>query len=178
MVFALPALLMVGQTAPAQAVFTDSILGFKYTPPKGLKDTTASNKEWIEQRAKALNTTQILNLLLALQADVKDTHPDWCSVAIETYPRQRFEGGERDPMLNMARWVAGSGTEDGDPTESLIGPFQFRVFPFRLQEGPLTKHARIYTIILKGQVVAVAFTANSTGVLTRIEASIKTFRPN
>jgi len=163
---------------PAPTVFTNSALGFRYIPPTNMRDLTGIEKQWLQQRAAALGKTNTLTILLALRSGPDDTATDWHSVAIETYSRQKLAGAsDRKAMQTMSRWVSGLGSVTAEPTDTQIGSFHFVVLSFDLREGQRTKYARVYTTILKDQILSLAFSANSSEVLNRIVASMKTFEP-
>ena len=162
---------------PSPAVFTSPELGFRYIPPSGLRDTTLGDQQWIQRRATELRTTKVLVLLLSLRSGADDTSND-CTIGMESYPLQKLGAAtDQDAIRKLSRWVAGNGTETGEPKDLRIGQSHFAVSTFQLREGSLTKQAHIYTTILRGQVLAIVFSANSAEVLSRIEASIKTFEP-
>ncbi len=156
----------------------DPELGFRYTPPGKLRDFTADDRRSVQERATALHATRVLDVRLSLASPSEDTAPEWHKIGIESYPREKLTGlSAKAAIIKVSRWVAGMGTELGEPKEKEIGGFRFMVSAFELREGPLVKHASVYTAILKGQVVSVAFSANSPDVLSEIEASINSIEP-
>jgi hypothetical protein len=166
------------QSPAAGSPFTDPELGFRYTPPGELRDFTAVDRESVQKRAAASHTTKVLDVRLSLQSPSEDTAPDWHQIGIETYPREKLDAlNDRAAIRKVSRWVAGIGTEVGEPKESKIGKFHFTVSAFELHEGQLVKHASVYTTILKRQVVSFAFSANSQDVLRKIETSINSIEP-
>jgi hypothetical protein len=168
--------LFAQSATPSPRVFSDAELGIRFSPPLGLVDNTIADESWMEQRAARLHTAKVLKIRLSLRADLPDTAPEWCSVGIESYPRDRLgDLNDRDAVLKMSSWVAGLGRPSGQMTDRQVGPFRFAVSASELHEGSLTKRAHIYTTILKGQMFSVAFSANSPEVLARIEKSISTF---
>lgn len=162
---------------PAPSVFTDSALGFRYTPPPNLRDLTEAGKQSIQQRAAAMGKTNTLTLLLSLASGPDDTAADWHSIAIESYPREKVGVvSDTDASRFFSRTVAAVQTETGQPEEMKIGDFHFVVSTFERHEGQLTKHARVYTVVRRGQMLSFAFSANSSDVLNRIVDSMTTLQ--
>jgi hypothetical protein len=167
-----------GPASTSAAVFTDSQLGFRYTPPPNLRDLTEAGKQSIKQRAAAMGKTNTLTLLLSLLSGPDDTAVDWHSIGIESYPREKMRSvSDLDASRTFSQTVSGAGTETGQPTNVQIGGSNFVVSTFELREGQLTKHARVYTTVRNGQMLAFAFSANSADVLNGIVDSMKTFQP-
>ena len=170
--------LFAQSATPSPRVFSDAELGFRFSPPPGLVDNTIADEALMKQRAAQLHTAKVFKVRLSLRTNPPDTAPEWCSVGIESYPRDALgDLSDRDAVLKMSRWVAGLGIPSGQVTDLQVGPFRFAVSAFELHEGSLTKRAHIYTTILKGQMFSVAFSANSPEVLARIEKSVSTFAP-
>jgi hypothetical protein len=162
---------------PAPSVFTDSTLSFRYTPPANLRDKTEVDRQSIQRRAAAVGTANTLTLLLSLRSGPEDTAADWHSIAIESYPREKLgKVSDRDASRTFSRWVSRIGTETGQPADAQIGDSHFVLSNFELQEGQLAKHARIYTTVRNGRMLAFAFSANSADVLNRIADSMTTFQ--
>lgn len=183
-VVAAVAILLAAQS-PAQGpplappVFTDSTLAFRYTPPPNLYDVTEGGKQSIREPARAMGKTDTLNLLLSLVSGPDDTSSDWRSIAIQTYPREKMARGltDREASQFFSRTVAGVGSETGHPADVHIGDFDFVFSTFELHEGQLTKHARVYTTVRKGQLLSFAFSANSLDAMNKIVDSIKSVQP-
>ena len=156
--------------------FTDSNLGFRYIPPPKMRDWTAIDRETIRARAAARGTTNTFTLLFSLRSGLDDTAADWRSVGIQTYPRERYRTlSDRDASVKFSRSVAGNTKEVDQPSDVTIGDFHFVVSTFELQDGQLTKRARIYTTIRKGLLLSLAFSANSSNTLDAIVSSMRTF---
>ncbi len=167
---------LIAQTITPSTHYKDQELGYEFVPPAGMIDRTSAEKRLIEQRAAQLHTSKVLTLRLALRANVRDTDAEWHSVGIESYPREQFaNSNDHDAILKMSRWVAGQGAQSGEISDRGIGGFNFVVSTFELHEGPLIKRARVYTTILKGQLLSIAFSANSPKQLAEIEKSMNTF---
>lgn len=158
--------------------FTDSALNVSYAPPSNMRDYTEVDRQSIQQTAKAMGKTNMLTLLLSLRSGSDDTAPQWHSIGIETYPRERIGGvSDRDACQMLSRSVALGGTETGQPSDVQIGSFHFVASTFELREGQLTKHARVYTTVRNGQLLSFAFSANSIDVLNKMAESMKTIAP-
>ena len=158
--------------------FTDSNLGFRYTPPPKMRDLTAIDRQTIRERAAARGTTNTLTLLLSLRSGPDDAAADWHTIGIQTYPREKFGTlSDRDASVKFSHSVAGNAKEVGQPSDITIGDFHFVVSSFELREGQLTKRARIYTTVRKGMMLSLSFSANSSDTLDGIVSSMKTFTP-
>jgi hypothetical protein len=151
--------------------------GFRYTPPSTLQDETASDREFVKQKAAALHATKVLTVALSLES-VSGEDSQWCRIGIESYPREKLADlTDAAAILKVSRWVAGAGSEVGEPKQTKAGQFRFTVSTFELHENQLVKHAAIDTAILRKQVVSFAFSAKSLEVLSKIEASINSLEP-
>lgn len=162
----------------APSEFTDSNLGFRYTPPPNMRDLTAIDRQTIRERVAARGTANTLTLLLSLRSGPDDTAADWHTIGIQTYPRENFRMlNDRDASVKFSRSVAGNAKAVGQPSDVTIGDFHFVVSSFELREGQLTKRARIYTTVRKGLMLSLSFSANSSDTLDTIVSSMKTFTP-
>src|SRR6266404_4222800 len=160
------------------STFTESALNFSYTPPLNMRDFTEFDNQSIQQRAKAMGKTNTLTLLLSLRSGSDDTAPEWHSIGIQTYPREKMGiVSDRDACQTLSRSVARGGTETGQPLDVQIGAIHFVVSTFEVREGQLTKHACVYTTVRNGKMLSFAFSANSSEVLNKIADSMKTFAP-
>ena len=165
----------------AQTILTDGSpriyadLGFRYTPPEGLCDSTDADRLAVQERAAALHTAKVLDVRLSIQSTTGDTGPEWKKIGIETYPRRNLAGlSDRDTSLKVARWVAHNGTETGGSKNVAVAGLTFTGLSFELREQNLVRHADVFTTIRNGQVISFSFSANSEEVLRQIEASIET----
>jgi len=143
-----------------------------------MRDFTEVDNQSIQQRAKAMGKTNTLTLLLSLRSGSDDTAPEWHSIGIQTYPREKMGiVSDRDACQTLSRSVARGGTETGQPLDVQIGAIHFVVSTFEVREGQLTKHACVYTTVRNGKMLSFAFSANSSEVLNKIADSMKTFAP-
>jgi len=177
-IYAMFALLIVGtQTLTDGSPLIYEDLGFRYTPPANLCDSTAYDRETVQEKAAALHTTKVLDVRLSLQSLSEDTAAGWERIGIETYPREKLsELNDRDAILKVSRWVARIAKEEA-VREVKVGDLHFTVLTFQLREGELVRLADVYTTIRRGRVISFSFSANSKSVLTRIEASIDSIDP-
>jgi hypothetical protein len=174
-----PCLLLFAQEPPAaSAQFENLELGFRYVPPGGMRDLTIPERQAIQKKAAERGSTNTLTLLLALRSGPDDTAADWHTVGIETYPRGKFGNlSDHDASQIFSRRVMGIDRETGQPSDVNLGGFDFVVSTFELREGQLTKHARVYTTVRNGKLLALAFSANSSDVLNHIVGSMASFGP-
>jgi len=159
-------------------VFSDADLGFRYTTPKSLVDETSDARESVRTRAAALHTHNTFNVLLSMTSGPDDTAPGWRLVSIETYLRSNFGGlnnAAAETKINL--WAAGShASAVGDPKLVAIAGASFMVSNFEQSEPPLKKHAHVYSTIRNGQLLVIAFTANSEEGVKSLDATMQTLQ--
>lgn len=156
-------------------VFSEATIGFRYTPPAGLKDETSFARDALKEKAATLRTSNTLDVLLLVTSGPDDTDPEWHAVSIESYSRSRIAGDDAAAETKMNLWTAGAGvTLTRSPDSLSIAGHNFVVSNFELSEPPLLKQARVYTTIRNGNLIAFAFTANSVDKIARLADSLKT----
>ncbi len=161
-------------TAPFRPGYQDASLGFRYSAPTNLANTTERFRAEIERQAKSSGTTNMLHALLALSTGDDHTTSDWGSVTIETYPRRSIsEPDDHKAAVQMNAWVADSKDAGALPKSVVISGQNFTVSVFGLQEGAVRKGAVVFTTIRKGKLLSFAFAANSPGQLTKLTESMK-----
>jgi hypothetical protein len=154
--------------------YSISTLGFKYTPPPGMRDETANGRLAVQSRAKALKTDHVFDVLLTMESGGDDSQP-WCSVTIEAYPRSSVaELDDLKAEAQMSAWVAGFAKAGSTPKQTVISGQTFAVSVLALQEGPTKKGAVIWTTIRKGKLLSFAFAANSPERLKALTETMKT----
>ncbi len=170
----------ISQEPPlAPKVFSDTTLGFRYSPPPGLRDVTEGARQDINRRASQAKTTKVITMLLMLLSGPDPSAAGWHSVAIETYPREKIQAAnDREASVRFARMVVNNAQpEVGEPTDVEIGHFHFVVLRLRGHNGSLTKYGLVYTTVAKGAMLSFGFGANSEGVLERLAKSMKSVSP-
>lgn len=171
-------LVLLSRYGFSQSVTTGALvrfpeIGLQYTPPAGLHDSTAVDKETVRQQAEARHTTNVFDVLLAVQSTSGDATKDWQRIGIQTYPREKLSSSsDAEAMRKVSRWVAGPGADAAEPKQADIGGFHFLISTLQLQEGGLMRHGRVYITISRGRIVILSFTANSDEVLSRSETSV------
>lgn len=165
----------LGLAAQARsATYSFTTLGFRYTPPLGLRDKTESFRVEVAQRARLEGKFRRLNALLAMSSVAASNDPHWGSVTIESYPRRAVsESDDSKAALQMNAWVAHSREATALPESPVISGQTFTVSVFGLREGSVTKGAVVWTTVRKGRLLAFAFAANSPEVLERLTETIK-----
>jgi hypothetical protein len=180
----LPALAAFAQGIKAQstndkAVYSNIKLGFRYTPPAGMSDTTAPSKQEIRAHASSARTSNTLGLLLGMSSGPDDTAPSWRSISIETYSRAAVSVlDDNSAEAQMTAWVAGRRSLDSPPHSVVLSGRNFAVAELEHHEGTITKYAAIYTTLRKGELLSFALGANSREqlkVLTESMTSIQFF---
>ena len=143
-------------------VYSSVELGFRYRLPSGLSDETSYARESLQKKAADLHTTNTFDVLLRVTSGPDDSVPEWHAISIQSYSRAKFvdrDDGAVEARMNQL--VAGSGTAAvGKSERESIAGVNFTVSNFEKSEPPLEKHARVYSTVLKGKVLSIAFTAN------------------
>lgn len=177
----IPSAIAAGQgglgPVPSRPSFTNNSIGFRYTPPRGMQDETATGRAEIEGRSVLGHASKELNLLLALTSGPDNTTPAWQSLTIETYPRQALSSlDDASAEAKMSAWVAGINGSPGTPRSVVLSGQNFAVFVVGQREGTTKKGAVIWTTIRKGRLLSFAFVANSPQQLTMLAESMKTLQ--
>jgi hypothetical protein len=164
----------VGQVRHFSTLFANTATGFRFTPPRGMQNETATGRAEIETRSVLGRATEELHLRLALTSGPDDTTPSWQSLTIETYPRQALERlDEISAEAKMSAWVVGTSNSLGKT--SIRCPFRpdFRCVRDWRARGPIQKGAVIWTTISKAKLLSFVFVANSPQQLTALAESMK-----
>ncbi len=178
---------MVYEVTPAQVkqgsigflgnVYSNASLGFRYTPPGGMRDRTEPFRLQIQERAKVTGTANTLNAVLAMSSGPDDEDQTWHSLTIETYPRNAVsEPDDAKAAAKMSAWVANSKDASALPRTVVISGQSFSVSLFGSQEGTVRKGAVVWTTVRKGQLLSFAFAANSPDQLKTLTESIKSLQ--
>jgi len=77
LILSVAAMAQVGQNPVVSSGYLNSTLGFRYIPPREMKDKTERVRKDIKEEAGALHTSNTLDLLLAMSSDPDDAAPDW-----------------------------------------------------------------------------------------------------
>lgn len=157
--------------------YSNTSLGFRYTPPRGMVDRTEPFRSDIREQAKASGTINTLKALLAMSSGVDDSATKWGSVTIETYPRKAVsESNDVKAEVQMSAWVAHSHDESVPPQSVVISGQRFSVSLFAVQEGAVRKGAVVWTTVRKGELLSFVFAANSPDQLKALAESMKTLQ--
>jgi hypothetical protein len=157
-----------------EKAYSNSVLGFRYTPPNGMRDTTIFSTQAMRERATALHQRDTLGLVLSMSSGEDDTASGWHSLSLETYPRAAL--GSLDEVAaetRMSAWVGGRRSLDSPPRLVVMAGQTFALSGFEKQEGTVTKYATIYTTIRRGKILSFAFSANSKEQLKEFTESMK-----
>jgi Domain of unknown function (DUF1906) len=160
----------------SDGVFSDTQIGFRYTPPKGLQDETSYAQEALRSQAAATGTKNTLTIELRMTSGPDDSAHEWRAISIETYPRSRVSGMDDNALkAKMNVWVAGEGISAvGAPERMSVAGEDFVVSNFEKGKQPFIKHARVYTTIRNGMLISFAFTAYSTDQIGLMADSLRT----
>src|SRR5712664_3809127 len=144
-----------GNSTPGATTFAVPDLGFRYTPPAGMKDETSPTAREARSHA-ATYAGNAAELLLDMSSDESDTAPGWHQLWIFIFPRARLSQlndsaaeGKMNTVLSGPKATAVS-----QPKSTLLAGHSFLVSEFEQKEPPLVKHAKIFTTICKGQLVS------------------------
>jgi len=159
-------------TASANS-YSNVSLGFRYTPPSGMRDKTERFRSEISERAKASGAADTLTALLAMSSGPDDKDQSWRSLTIETYPRKAVvEPDDAKAEAKMSAWVADSKDESAFKSVDISNQ-RFSVSVFGMQQGRVRKAAVVWTTTRKGKLLSFAFVANSPGQLKKLTESMK-----
>jgi hypothetical protein len=179
-VLVLFAVLIVHAQDPALGVltsdgYTNSVLGFRYTPPSSLPlDQTSFVRDDMQKRATAAHRTSSSAVLLRLVSGPEDTAPDWASLSVATFSRASWPDVDdlhAETRMNVS--MARGGLPVGDNKSVTFSNMVFVCTQFEMHEGPITKHASVYTTIRRGKLLTFAFSGNSAENVNRIADSLK-----
>lgn len=164
----------MGRPAAPITIYSNAHLAFRYTPPDGMRDKTDRFKSQIQEQAKALGTTKMFNVLLAMSSGADDKDPSWHSLTIETYPRKAVADlDDASAEAKMSAWVAHSKDASTLPRSVVLSGQSFAVSIFGVEEGTTKKGAVVWTTVRKGKLLSFAFVANSPEQLKRLTESMK-----
>ena len=149
-------------------------LGLRYTPPESMVDKTDPATVHAREHAN-LYSMKSAELLLDLSSGEVDDSPAWCQIWMFHFPRAQLKG--------VSEWVAEAKVNNalagprarpiGQPANVEFGGHRFLVSEFEQNEPPLTKHAKIYTMVCKTQLVSFVFVANTADPIKEMENSLK-----
>jgi hypothetical protein len=166
----------VASNQEASLGYLNTKLGFGYTPPPGMIDSTAQAVRDLKARAARRHTQNTLDILLSMTSGPDDIDPAWHSIAVETYPRNAMANlDDAAAELKMSGWVAGRRALDPGKRLTLAGR-QFTLCEFEQPDIGTTKYAAIYTTVRKGKLVSFALGANSPSQLKMLKNSMKTVK--
>lgn len=154
--------------------YSNSVLGFRYSPPPGLIDGTKRARADVKLRTGA-NAILQAQLLLSMASGFDDSTANWRSLTILTLPRTAFP--DRDDTQAEAKtnaFIAHSQKTGIYPRSVSVSGQAFAVSVFGLHERGIVKGAVVWTTVRKGKLLSFAFAANSPEVLKALTESMKT----
>src|SRR5712691_1489085 len=99
--------------------YSNASLGFRYTPPSGLRDQTKFLMSQIQKEEGSAGTANVHRVLLALFSTEEGEDPSWRSLTIETYPRSAISApDDASAEAKMSAWLAHS--EDANPSSNKL----------------------------------------------------------
>jgi hypothetical protein len=153
-------------------VFSSVDLGFRFTPPPGLRDLTAALKE--RERRRTPDGRTHFAMLLWMASGPDDTAEDWVALGVETYPRGRDKDRGDDLTASFTTNVSAL---PGSTTERLVIKLSgkdFAVSRVERKEPLLTKYGVVYTTVRKEQFVTFLFGGNDRNRVEKLAGSMKT----
>ena len=155
--------------------YSNSVLGFRYTPPSSLVlDQTSQARDNLQKRAAELHPTSSSSILLRLISGGADTAPDWASLAVMTYNRASWSDvDDFHAETRMNATMAGGALPIGDKPSITFSGVMFAASQFEIRQGALTKHATVYSTVRRGKLLAFAFSGNSAEIVAKDADSLK-----
>ncbi len=151
-------------------VYRNPDIGFSFHPPSGLTDVT--------KRSPNSNDDQSAVKLLLFELSGPDSNDlEWRGVAVQSFPRKQVkveDDGEAEAKLS--RTIIGNAKPVAAPKHQMIGGIDFVVTEFERHRGLLTEHSKVFTTIIHGEMVAFAFTANSTANIDAMAQCLETLK--
>jgi len=156
-----------------QGVYRNVELGFSFTPPGGMHDKTATANPADEK--KDPNT---IELLLFELSGPDDAALDWRALAVQSYPRDQVPTKDDvEAEAKLSRTIIGkSATPMGAPAKLTINDIGYVLSRFQGAHGAVTEYSYVYATIIRGQMVAFAFTSNSTAQAEEMAEALKTLK--
>lgn len=113
-----------------------------------------------------------------MASNERDTAPNWRQLWIFLRPRAALANlSESAAEAKMNTLLAGPrATAVGSPHGVVLAGHKFVVSEFQQSEPPLLKHAKLYTISCKGQLVTLVFVSNPAERLDEMEDSLKSLK--
>lgn len=154
--------------------YTNTELGFTYTPPGGLRDLTEALKE--SDSAGTRDVRVRFESLLRMFSGPDDQAPDWVSLGIATLPRGRNKDKGDDITAGFfTNHALGGGTTTKREVAKIAGR-DFSVSSFEKKEPPLTKYAIVYTLVHKEKFISFFFSGNDREAVQRLAKSMDTLK--
>jgi hypothetical protein len=157
-------------------IYSNSSLGFRYTPPRGMRDETEFLKTQIRKEEGNAGTAGVHNALLAMFSLEDGSDPNWRSLTVETYPRSAIsDPNDASAEAKMSAWLAHS--EDASATSNksaVVSGQRFSVSVFAVQDGSVRKGAVVWTTVRQGRLLSFFFAANSPDQLKALAETMKT----
>jgi hypothetical protein len=160
-------------------VYSNRALGFSYVIPRWLLDQTKKGQAEIRERAAEKNSHSTLELLLALSSGSDNKAPNWCSVTVETYPRQALSDmDDAAAEAKMTGWILGLDQPVSPTQKHMVSGQNFAISVIGMRSVGATKGrgAAVWTTIRKGKLLSFAFAANSPQNLNSLAQTMKSLQ--
>ncbi|MGZ4828748.1 MAG: hypothetical protein ACXV5J_02275 [Candidatus Angelobacter sp.] len=154
--------------------YTNTELGFTYTPPGGLRDLTEALKE--SDSAGTRDVRVRFESLLRMFSGPDDHAADWVTLGIATYPRGRDKDKGDDVTAGFFTNKALGGGATTKREVMKIAGRDFSVSNFEKKEPPLTKYAIVYTVVHKEKFISFFFSGNDREAVQRLAKSMDTLK--
>jgi hypothetical protein len=157
-----------------QDAYTNTELGFSFTPPAGFRDVTAASSQ--DAAADGAKGRAHFQVLLWMMSGPDDTAPDWLALGIETFPRGRDLDKSDDVTASFITNEAVTGGKATERKAVRISGRNFAMTRVEKKEPPLTKHAIVYTTVYKEKFVSFFFAGNTREKVDEAAQSIISVR--
>ena len=162
----------VANGVDAHGVYHNKELGISFKTPAGLTDVTAKANESADKDPKAVQ------LLLFELSGPNANDPEWRGLAVQSYARNQVATkDDAEAEAKLTRTVIGNKPTEEAPAEKVtLGGRPYLVSHFQKSGQFLTQHIEVYATVIKGQMVAFVFTANSAANLDAMAETMKTLK--
>lgn len=166
-----------GETQPHYGTYSNTELGFSFTPPSGFRDLTAASNQ--AEGTGVTDDRPRFQFLLRMASGPDDTAPDWLSLGIVTYPRGRDRDKSDDvtaSFITNQAFASGLGGQASERKVVKISGMDFVMTRVERNEPPLTKHAIVYTTVYRERFLSFFFAGNSRDNVEKVAQSINSVR--
>ena len=154
-------------------IYQNADLGLSFTPPSGLRDVTAKAAD-----ASAAKDPNAIQLLLFELSGPNSNDLDWRAFAVQSFARSQVSASsDFEAQTRLARTVIGSTAVETEPARKVtIRDRTYALSQYQRVHGAVTEYSHVYTTMIRGQMLAFVFNANSTGNLEEMSEVLTTLK--